>query len=136
MFAERWEVVEPLASGSTSEVYRGVDRQTGEATAIKVMRPELLVSDEAVQRFVEEARITAQLDHPNIVPVHLLAHAPDDSPCLAMKLVRGRTLSAHLATLPAPPWPPSVLDEVLGIFLKVCDAVAVAHSKGVVHRDL
>ena len=141
-FADRVPLAEPyrdqgeVARGGMGSVRSAWDSGLERHVAVKIVSPRLSNDPVALQRFVEEARITAQLDHPNIVPVHLLAHAPDDSPCLAMKLVRGRTLSAHLATLPAPPWPPSVLDEVLGIFLKVCDAVAFAHSKGVVHRDL
>ncbi len=125
-----------VARGGMGSVRDAWDADLERHVAVKIVSPRLASDPAALQRFIDEARITAQLDHPNIVPVHLLARAPDASPCLAMKLVQGHTLSAHLRTLPTPPWSPAVLDEVLGIFLKVCDAVAFAHSKGVVHRDL
>ena len=125
-----------VARGGMGSVRHAWDSVLERHVAVKIISPRLANDPSALQRFAEEARITAQLDHPNIVPVHKLGHAPNDTPCLAMKLVQGRTLLAHLRTLPPPPWSQATLDEVLGIFLKVCDAVAFAHSKGVVHRDL
>ncbi len=125
-----------VARGGMGSIRHAWDAVLQRHVAVKIVSPRLASDPAALQRFTEEARITAQLDHPNIVPVHLLANAPDDSPCLAMKLVQGRTLLAHLRTLPPPPWSHATLDEVLGIFIKVCDAVAFAHSKGFVHRDL
>jgi eukaryotic-like serine/threonine-protein kinase len=125
-----------VARGGMGSVRHAWDSVLQRHVAVKIVSPRLASDPTALQRFTEEARITAQLDHPNIVPVHLLAHAPDESPCLAMKLVQGRTLLAHLRSMPSPPWSHATLDEVLGIFLKVCDAVAFAHSKGIVHRDL
>jgi serine/threonine-protein kinase len=88
-------------------------------------------------RFIEEAQITAQLDHPNIVPVHdLAANVEEGKVYFTMKLVDGETLSAVFRRLHENPFSGLELERVLRIFLKVCDAVSFAHSRGVVHRDL
>jgi hypothetical protein len=87
-------------------------------------------------RLIEEAQITSQLDHPNIVPVHELGCDDDGDLFFTMKLVRGRTLSALLEAEPPEQRTKEDLFSLLQIFLKVCDAVAFAHSRGVIHRDL
>ena len=105
--------------------------------AMKVM---LHAGDAAgTARFLEEAQITGQLEHPNIVPVHELGFDAEGCPFYTMKLVRGTTLSAVLGALAsgvagtAAKYPLPVL---LTIFQKVCDALAFAHSRQVIHRDL
>ncbi len=129
MFAERWEVVEPLASGSTSEVYRGVDRQTGEATAIKVMRPEYAARGEALQRFQREARVAQMLTHPHIVAVRDFG-ADGPQAWIAMELLEGETLEARLERGRPP------VADVLDVIDQVARAVDHAHAGGVVHRDM
>ena len=90
----------------------------------------------AIEQFVDEARIMGSLDHPNILPVYDLSFDPDDGrPQLLMKLVEGSTLSDLLHETAAPP-AGARLERLLGVVLKVCDAVSFAHSRGVVHRDL
>ena len=83
-------------------------------------------------RFLREARITAQLEHPNIIPVHELGRRDDGTVYYTMKRVRGQTLGDALADCQ------SLGDrlELLGHFVDLCQAVAYAHEKGVVHRDL
>ena len=96
-------------------------------------------SEDGLMRFVEEAQITAQLDHPNIVPVYELNLDEHDNVYYTMKLVRGITLHKVLGLLSqgtegiVKKYP---LAALLTIFQKVCDAIAFAHSKGVLHRDL
>ena len=93
----------------------------------------------SVARFYQEAQITAQLEHPNIVPVHELNLNDGDKPFYTMKLVRGTSLKKVLERLgnedPAyrEQWP---LSALLTVFQKVCDAIAFAHARGVIHRDL
>ncbi len=93
----------------------------------------------SVVRFYQEAQITAQLEHPNIVPVHELNLNDRDKPFYTMKLVRGTSLKKVLERLgnedPAytEQWP---LSALLTVFQKVCDAIAFAHARGVIHRDL
>ncbi len=131
-YADRGEV----ARGGMGSVRRAWDEDLAREVAVKIVAPRLAEEASALQRFVDEARITGQLDHPNIVPVHRLGTLPNGSPCLVMKLVQGSTLKAWLASQPPPPWAPAQLDTMLAVFLKVCDAVAFAHSRGIVHRDL
>src|SRR6202030_1109518 len=93
--------------------------------AIKVLATEI-ASPESEERMRAEARVIAQLEHPGIVPLHDSGTLPDGRVFYAMKLVRGRTFSE--ITAPA--------TEVLRLFLRVCEAVAFAHARGVIHCDL
>jgi serine/threonine-protein kinase len=86
-----------------------------------------------VRRFVEEARIAGQLQHPGIVPVYDLGRFPDRRPFFTMKLVQGRTLAELLAQRRHPGHD---LPRFLKICEQVCQTLAYAHSKGVIHRDL
>ncbi len=92
-----------------------------------------------ILRFVEEARITASLEHPNIVPVHDIGIDAAGAPYFTMKLLKGETLAAVLKKLEAknPEYLEKyTLDKLLRVFLKICNAIAFAHSKGVLHLDL
>ena len=112
-------IKELLADGSGSSVGR---LGTGKATGTSGL----------VMRFLREARVTGQLEHPNIVPVHEVGRRADGAYYYAMRLVRGRTLDDALKGCRS-------LDERLKLlhhFVDLCNAVAYAHSRGVVHRDL
>jgi eukaryotic-like serine/threonine-protein kinase len=106
-------------------VYEAEDLELQRRVAIKVLATEL-GSAEAAERMRREARVIAQLEHPGIVPLHDAGVLPDGRVFYAMKLVRGRTLSD--LDMPA--------TEMLRLFLRVCEAVAFAHARGVVHCDL
>ena len=114
-------------------IFQGHDLDLGRDLAVKVIREEHRDHPEMVRRFVEEARIAGQLQHPGITPVHELGRFPDGRLFIAMKLVRGRTLAALLEARGSP-------DEermpFLSVFEQVCQAIAYAHSQGVIHRDL
>src|SRR5262249_10499278 len=84
-------------------------------------------------RFVEEAQIGGQLQHPGIVPVYDVGSFADRRPFFSMKLVRGHTLAVLLR---GRPHPSDGLPRFLGIFEQVCQTVAYAHARGVIHRDL
>ncbi len=88
-----------------------------------------------ISRFLEEAQITGQLDHPGIVPVHELGVDAEGRAYFTMKLVRGESLARILERVRdrVPPW---TLPRVVGVLVKVCEAMAYAHDKGVAHRDL
>jgi serine/threonine protein kinase/Flp pilus assembly protein TadD len=128
-----YAVVEEVGRGGRGIVYRVRDPELNRALAIKVLRPELRDEPDAVRRFLEEAQVMSQLQHPGIVPVHAVGQLPDGRPYFAMKLVQGRTLAALLAERPVPA---DDLPHFLGIFQQVCQAMAYAHSRGVIHRDL
>jgi serine/threonine-protein kinase len=126
------ELLDRVGRGGMGEVFRGKDPALGRDLAVKVLRPELRSDPGAERRFAQEARVTGALQHPNIVPVHNLGRLPDGRLYFTMKLVRGRTLAEMLAEGQGP----GRLAEWLGVFEKVCQAVAFAHSRGVIHRDL
>jgi tetratricopeptide (TPR) repeat protein len=125
--------LERIGVGGMGEVYRCADDALGRDLAIKVLRAELRGDAGAEERFLREARLTGSLQHPGIVPVHHLGRLADRRPCYTMKLVRGRTLADLLREEPAGP---ERLPRLLDVVEKVCQAVAFAHSKGILHRDL
>jgi serine/threonine-protein kinase len=132
-FAGRYEVEGEIARGGMGEVWRARDPELNRALAVKVLRPDCGGRPEARRRFLEEAQVTGQLQHPGIPPVHEVGTLPDGRPFFAMKLIRGRTLADLLDRRGAPA---DDLPRLLGIFEQVCQAVAYAHAKGVIHRDL
>jgi tetratricopeptide (TPR) repeat protein len=124
---------ERIGVGGMGEVYRCGDDALGRDLAIKILKAELHGNADAQERFLREARLTGSLQHPGIVPVHQLGRLADGRPYYTMKLVRGRTLAEMLRDEPAGP---ERLPRLLAVLEKVCQAVAYAHSKGVIHRDL
>ena len=129
----RYQLVGELARGGMGAIFQGRDLELGRDLAVKVIREEHRDDPEMVRRFVEEAQIGGQLQHPGIVPVHELGRLPDGRMFIAMKLVRGRTLAALLA---ARRGPDDDRMRFLSIFEQVCQTMAYAHARGVVHRDL
>ncbi|MFO0615701.1 MAG: serine/threonine protein kinase [Polyangiaceae bacterium] len=132
---------EVIGRGGMGRVFRGEQVELGRPVAFKQLLEE---KDEVLrERFVREARITAQLDHPNIVPVHVLEVSDRRGPLgYAMKLVEGKTLRALLEETAAAYEAGRPIDEEHSLprrlehFTKICDALAFAHSRGIVHRDL
>lgn len=126
-----------IARGGMGAVVRAIDGAIRREVAIKYMLDE---SDEAKKvRFVEEAQITGQLEHPNIVPIHELGIDGKRRLFFAMKMVRGRSLAQILKELhehSATAEKTWSLGRLLNIFVGVCHALAYAHSRGVIHRDL
>jgi serine/threonine-protein kinase len=128
-----YAILHQVDQGGRGIVYRVSDPELHRSLAVKVLRPELLSDPDAVGRFVEEAQVTGQLQHPGIVPVHAVGRLPDGRPYFVMKLVEGRTLAQLLAVRASLAHD---LPYFLAVFGQVCQAVASAHSRGVVHRDL
>jgi len=127
---ERFEIVGEIARGGMGVVHKGRDVDLGRDVALKVLREEHLGQPELVQRFVEEAQIGGQLQHPGIVPVYELGLKDDKQPFFAMKLVKGETLAAKLGDDTV------ARRSLLRVFHQVCQTVAYAHTRGVIHRDL
>jgi tetratricopeptide (TPR) repeat protein len=122
-----------IDAGGMGVVWRVRDLQFGRDLAVKVMASRGCASPRLIERFLAEAKICAQLTHPSIVPVHSMNRLPDGRPYYTMKLVEGRTLAALLEGGPAPA---ARRMEFVQIFAQVCQALAFAHSRGVIHRDL
>src|SRR5262249_29593447 len=107
--------------------------------AMKVMLSGKQASRDAALRFEREAQVLAQLEHPNIVPIHDLGIDEQGQVFYTMKFVKGVTLKnvlEEIKTSNAETISKYPLTNLLTIFQKVCDAVSFAHSKGVIHRDL
>jgi serine/threonine protein kinase len=125
--AGRYALEEVLGEGGMGTVYRARDAELDREVAVKVLR--FPGNPDWVERFRQEARTIAGLEHPGIVPVHDAGILPDGRAFYVMTLVRGQRLDAHLALLPS-------LAERLRLFRRVTEPLAFAHSRGVVHRDL
>ena len=128
-----YQLLGEIARGGMGVILKGHDTDLGRDVALKVLDEELAKSSAVVQRFVEEAQIGGQLQHPGIVPVYELGLMADDRPYFTMKLVKGRTLAALLLQRKSPA---EERGRLLAIFESVCQTIAYAHSKGVLHRDL
>jgi serine/threonine-protein kinase len=122
-----------IARGGMGVILKGHDSDLGRDVALKVLDGELAKNPAVVQRFVEEAQIGGQLQHPGIVPVYELGLMADESPYFTMKLVKGHTLASLLNERRSPA---ENRGRLLAIFESVCQTIAYAHSKGVLHRDL
>ena len=129
----RYDLYGEIARGGMGAILKGHDNDLGRDLAIKVLLETHRNKAEIVERFIEEAQIGGQLQHPGIAPVYELGMFQDDRPYFTMKLVKGKNLADLLAAR-------SDLSEdrskYLGIFEQVCQTMAYAHSRGVIHRDL
>lgn len=134
---------EEIGRGGLGRVLSAFDEHLGREVAVKELLPERRPSSvhrarsesetaEALIRFLREARVTAQLEHPNIVPVYELGRRENGTLYYTMKYVRGRTLKSALKS--AHDLPDRL--KLLGHFVDLCNAIAYAHSRGVVHRDI
>lgn len=129
----RYRLDGEIARGGMGAIIRGRDTDLGRDLAIKVLLDEHTTKPEVIQRFIEEAQIGGQLQHPGIAPVYELGQFADQRPYFSMKLVKGQTLSALLARREGAA---EDRGRFLGIFEQVCQTMAYAHSRGVIHRDL
>jgi serine/threonine-protein kinase len=125
----RYAITDELGRGGMGEVFLAVDHQMNREVAIKRMRAKD-PSDRAIARFMREARVQGRLEHPAIPPVHELGRDPSGRPYFAMKRLQGRTLASILASGDA------TRERLLRAFCEVCLAVELAHTRGVLHRDL
>lgn len=121
-----------IARGAMGSIRQLYDVDLRRRVALKLIDAELGHDPEMTQRFLEEARITGGLDHPNIVPVYDLGVDDRGQASYTMKLVEGRTLGKLIARQGSQ----ADLEHILQCLAGVCDALAFAHSRGVVHRDL
>lgn len=135
----KYVVGEAVARGGMGEIRTAKDLNIRRDVAMKVMRPSKRGDSGSMLRFVSEAQVTGQLEHPGIVPVYELGVDKAGHAFYTMKFVQGTTLGDILSGIAA--GDPGLLTQyplhqLLTVFLKTCDAVAFAHSKGVLHRDL
>ena len=135
----KYDVGKIVAKGGMGAILNAKDLNIRRTVAMKVMLDPAEVAEPQILRFIEEAQVTGQLEHPSIVPVHELGVDGNDNVYYTMKYVKGVTLKQVLAEIAdgrnatIAKYP---LMHLLNIFLKACDAIAFAHEKGVIHRDL
>ncbi|MCM8528862.1 MAG: serine/threonine protein kinase, partial [Lentisphaeraceae bacterium] len=135
----KYEHITVVGEGGMGKVTLSRDKNTLRKVAIKTLKKELLQNHEAIIRFTEEAQITAQLEHPNIIPVYEMGLDSDNAPFYTMKYVKGTNLKEILKLIKDKNeiiLHKFHLTELLNIFVKICDAMSFACSKGVLHRDL
>jgi serine/threonine-protein kinase len=140
---EKYEYLQALGAGGMGEVVRAWDRDLHRFVAVKRLRS-TSDSREAILRFVKEAQITGQLEHPNIVPIHDLGIDSQGRIYFSLKLIEGESLKSIIEKRkttqelsPAVRYKDVYTQlRMIEIFISVCQAVAYAHAKGVIHRDL
>jgi serine/threonine-protein kinase len=129
----RYRIDGEIARGGMGAVLKGRDPDLGRDVALKVLRDDLRENADMVRRFVEEAQIGGQLQHPGVVPIYELGTFADRRPFFAMKLVKGHTLAQLLE---ARTGTDDERPQFLSIFAAVAQTVAYAHARSVIHRDL
>ncbi|MBD3240036.1 MAG: protein kinase [Chitinivibrionales bacterium] len=135
----RFEVEGEAGRGGSAYVYRVVDRGLGRTIALKLLRGKGQRKEGVKRRFIHEARVTAMLEHPNIVPVYDIGVTDDHRVFFLMKNVSGVTVGDGIRAACKGGSVPDELgsiDGCLRVVLKVCDALAFAHDKGYVHQDI
>ena len=129
----QYQILGEVARGGVGIVYKARDFDIGRDVAMKMLKDELAEDPVRVQKFLEEAQIAGQLQHPGILPVYAVGLRNKETPYFTMKFIKGGTLAAALQRRADPK---AGLRRLLEIFDRVAQAMAYAHARGVVHRDL
>ena len=135
----RFSHIKTIGLGGVGAVLSAYEPELNREVAIKILRPAFRNKPDSLKRFVREARATAHIEHPNIVPVHQLGVFSDNGVYFSMKKVEGRNLRSVIRKLSEGDkefLKKYTLRQLLQIFVSIGNGVAYAHSKGVIHRDL
>jgi serine/threonine-protein kinase len=139
----RYRILRRHVRGGLGEVFVAFDEELRREVALKAIRPERAGEARSQARLLLEAEITGRLEHPGIVPIYGLDRHADGRPYYAMRFVEGHTLKEAIAQFHAAEGPPRdteerrlALRQLLRRFLDACNALAYAHSRGVLHRDV
>ncbi len=137
---QRYQLVSNFARGGLGQIWMARDARLRREVAFKELLPSALKNKNALERFLEEAQITGQLEHPSIVPIYDIGYQQNGTPFYAMKLVRGETMEKHIEALHELPKDSPEFSltfrKLLRKFIDICNALAFAHDRGVLHRDL
>jgi len=137
--AERYTPHKKLNQGGMKAIWEVDDHRTARKVAMALIQDSRIASGEDIESFLYEARLTANLQHPNIIPIYDIAVDENGNPYFTMKALKGETLSEilnHLRDGSETYRTRYSRTRLLGIFLKVCNAIDYAHTKGVIHLDL
>jgi tetratricopeptide (TPR) repeat protein len=129
----RYPILGLIGRGGMGVVYCGLDASLQRPLAVKVLLAEHAGDDELRQRFLKEAQIMGQLQHPGVAPIHEIGELADGRPFFSMKQIQGQTLAALLQQRRSPT---DELPTYIGIFGQVCQTLAYAHARHILHRDL
>ncbi len=133
----RFRRISSHAKGGLGEVFLAEDREIRRRVALKEIQERHADNWTSRSRFLLEAEVTGQLEHPGIVPIYGLGNYPDGRPYYAMRFIRGVSLKEKIAEFhSAARLSSRAIRELLGNLIDVCQAVHFAHSKGVIHRDI
>ncbi len=136
----RYEITQEQGRGGFGAVWRATDTKLGRRIAVKQLGQRLATDAESRRRFMSEARVTAKLEHPGIVPVYDISSQGDDFAYYTMRLIQGRTLAEAIDVLhdldPLSSAFELLRQKLLQSFVDVCQTIQYAHSQGVIHRDL
>jgi eukaryotic-like serine/threonine-protein kinase len=131
-----YRIARKLGEGGMGIVYEAVQENPQRPVALKLIRGGVLIDDHQVRLFEREMRALARLVHPGIATIHDAGRTEEGHPFFAMELVRGARLDEYLDARHAHPLSKREIRFRLTLFLKICDAIAYAHQRGVIHRDL
>ncbi|WP_372807761.1 protein kinase domain-containing protein [Pontiella sp.] len=137
--AERYSVNKKLNQGGMKAIWEVDDHRTARKVAMALIQDSRIASEDDIDSFLYEARLTANLQHPNIIPIYDIALDENGNPYFTMKSLKGETLGEIIAQLRnnnAEYVKRYTRTRLLSIFLKVCNAIDYAHTKGVIHLDL
>src|ERR671939_211764 len=126
---DNYRILEKLGAGGQGEVYKAVDTKLGRTVVIKILPPDLTVKEANLKRFEREARLASSLDHPNICTIFDMNEAGGIH-YIAMQYIEGRNVRQLVGGRPLE------IKSALTIAIQVADALAVAHSRGIIHRDI
>jgi len=137
----RFEIIDRHAIGGLGEVFLAKDLEISRKVALKRIRAELTSNEMLRTRFYQEAEITGRLEHPGVVPVYALGTDEDDNPYYTMRFIRGDSLDIgirefHKGEIQRKDFDSVEFRSLLGTLIEVCHAIAYAHSRGVIHRDI
>ena len=137
----RFQIIQPIASGGLGQVSLAHDSQLNRKVALKEILPRFHDDPSSYRRFMREAEITGELEHPAIVPIYAVGFRENGSPYYAMRLILGRNFRQivedhHRESSELDCFSSLEFRRILGSYVEVCHAIAFAHSKQVVHRDI
>ena len=129
VIAEKYRIIEPLGKGGMGIVYKAEDIKLKRAVALKFLRPEFLIDQEAKSRFLLEARAAASIDHPHICAVYEINEIPGQT-FIAMPYIEGKNLRDKMRS--------EQLDQqgIVSLGIQIAEGLAEAHKKGIIHRDI
>ena len=126
----RYEIIEKIGEGGMSVVYKALCHRLNRYVAVKVLKDELALDEDFLRRFHTESQAVAMLSHPNIVTVYDVSRS-SDTEYIVMELIEGITLKQYMQRRGALTW-----KEVLHFSTQISKALAHAHSRGIIHRDI